>query len=137
MLLLLVAANHEGTVTDLIVDTNFQTKIAIKMNILNNEVGIRLQRDSLKKVSAVLIVDTVEYVVAAVTIEPTVKTLMANIALLNDLVQFEFEGELLRMMSLTMIVNNTPVKLINVEMATDFLKLLMSPCISLNQIEYV
>ena len=63
-----------------------------------------------------------EYVVAAVTIEPTVKTLMANIALLNDLVQFEFEGELLRMMSLTMIVNNTPVKLINVEMATDFLK---------------
>ena len=47
---------------------------------------------------------------------------MANIALLNDLVQFEFEGELLRMMSLTMIVNNTPVKLINVEMATDFLK---------------
>ena len=78
-----------------------------------------------------------EYVVAAVTIEPTVKTLMANIALLNDLVQFEFEGELLRMMSLTMIVNNTPVKLINVEMATDFLKPLMSPCMSLNQIEYV
>ena len=67
MLLLLVAANHEGTVTDLIVDTNFQTKIAIKMSILNNEVGIRLQRDSLKKISAVLIVDTAEYVVAAVT----------------------------------------------------------------------
>ena len=82
----------------------------------------RLQRDSLKKVSAVLIVDTVEYVVAAVTIEPTVKTLMANIALLNDLVQFEIEGELLRMVSLTMIVTNTPVKLINVEMVTDFLK---------------
>ena len=49
MLLLLVAANHEGIVKDLIVDTNFQTKIAIKMSILNNEVGIRLQRDSLKK----------------------------------------------------------------------------------------
>ena len=63
-----------------------------------------------------------EYVVAAVTIEPTVKTLMANIALLNDLVQFEIEGELLRMVSLTMIVTNTPVKLINVEMVTDFLK---------------
>ena len=68
MLLLLVAANHEGIVKDLIVDTNFQTKIAIKMSILNNEVGIRLQRDSLKKkISAVLIVDTAEYVVAAVT----------------------------------------------------------------------
>ena len=49
MLLLLVAANHEDIVKDLIVDTNFQTKIAIKMSILNNEVGIRLQRDSLKK----------------------------------------------------------------------------------------
>ena len=49
MLLLLVAANHEGIVKDFIVDINFQTKIAIKMSILNNEVGIRLQRDSLKK----------------------------------------------------------------------------------------
>ena len=49
MLLLLVAANHEAIVKDLIVDTNFRTKIAIKMSILNNEVGIRLQRDSLNK----------------------------------------------------------------------------------------
>ena len=59
-MLLLVVANHEAIVKGLIVDTNFQTKI---------EVGIRLQRDSLKKkkLSAVLIVDTAEYVVAAVT----------------------------------------------------------------------
>ena len=49
MLLLSVAANHEGIFKDLIVDTNFQTRIAIKLSILNNEVGIRLQRDSLKK----------------------------------------------------------------------------------------
>ena len=61
-----IAFGIEMVLTEVFINTDFLTKFGIKMYILDNVIGVKLQRDALRKVSAVLVINTTEYVVAAV-----------------------------------------------------------------------